>query len=314
MTAIAALLKPGAETTVQDAGRPGLRHLGVAQSGAADRLSFALANAAAGNSWDAPALECASVGPTLQFIECAQFALGGADMGATLNDARVRPYQRCDAKSGDILKLGAARSGYRTYIAFVGGVGGKRDLGSVSTYPSAGLGGVDGRPLVAGDKIATAGLPTSQPVALPSAAPSFARDVFLRIVSGPEAPLFDPRLQKKFLTTPFIASRRGNRMGVELGGVTIAPPDGFSMLSSPVFPGTVQCPPSGAPFLLLADAQTVGGYARIAQVIDADLHLAGQTRPGNSVWFKGVSADQAQEVAAQRTAFLSAYLPGFRFC
>ena len=103
-------------------------------------------------------------------------------------------------------------------------------------------------------------------------------------------------------------------MGVELAGPPIKPPDSFSMISSPVFPGTVQCPPSGKPFLLLADAQTVGGYARIAQVIDADLHLAGQIRPGDSVWFSSVSVDEAQEITAQRIALLSAYLPGFRFC
>lgn len=314
MTAMATILKPGVETTVQDAGRPGLRHLGVAQSGAADRLSYALANAAIGNSWDAPALECAGTGPTLQFTEHTAFALGGAAMAATLNDMPVGLYTHVEAKPGDILKLGAARRGLRTYIAFAGGVAGKRDFDSVSTYPPAGLGGVDGRALIAGDKIASAGQPSSQPILLPSAAPTFAQDVFLRIVRGSEAQLFDPRVQRQFLSEPFIASRRGNRMGIELTGPSVEPPNDFSMLSSPVFPGTVQCPPSGEPFLLLVDAQTVGGYARVAQVIDADLHLTGQIRPGCRVWFKGVSSDEAQEIAAHRTAFLSAYFPGFRFC
>ncbi len=313
MTVLATALKPGAETTVQDAGRPGLRHLGVAQSGAADRLSFALANAAVGNSWDAPALECAVAGPTLKITEKSTLALGGADMTATLNGAPVGLYTHIDVKPGDILKLGAARRGVRSYIAFAGGVAGKKDFGSCSTYPPAGLGGVKGRGLIAGDTIANAGLAITQPVAL-SAAPSFAGDVFLRTVTGPEAAIFDPHTQRGFLSGPYIAGRRGNRMGVELAGPSIKPPDGFSMISSPVFPGTVQCPPSGKPFLLLADAQTVGGYARIAQVIDADLHLAGQIRPGNSVWFSSVSVDEAQEITAQQIALLSAYLPGFRFC
>jgi len=38
------VLNGGTRATVQDAGRPGYRHLGIPQSGAADSLSFALAN------------------------------------------------------------------------------------------------------------------------------------------------------------------------------------------------------------------------------------------------------------------------------
>ena len=314
MSAIATVLKHGAETTLQDAGRPGFRHLGVAQSGAADRLSFALTNAAVGNAWNTPALECTIVGPTLKFVENTRFALGGAEMTANLNNAPVEFYTPIDAKPEDVLTLGPARRGLRTYMAIAGGVDGARAFGSVSTYPPAALGGISGRALVTGDEIVSAGQPLSQPVLLRSAAPVFADDVFLRIVRGPEASLFDPPIQRQFVTMPFVAGRRGNRMGIELSGPLVKAPEDFSMSSSPVFPGTVQCPPSGKPFLLLTDAQTVGGYARIAQIIDADLHLAGQIRPGSRIWFNGVSSDEAREINAHRTAYLSSYLPGFRFC
>lgn len=314
MTAFATIVRAGAETTVQDAGRCKTRHLGVPQSGAADRLSFTLANAAAGNRWDAPALECATLGPELEFTKPAEFAIGGANMDAKLNGEAIGAYMLHRAAPGDTLALGAARHGLRSYIAVTRGVAGDVVFGSASTYTPAQLGGFSGRALQTGDVLGCADMQPAPAGDLPlSARPSFSSDVILRTTCGPEFSLFDEVRQKAFLSEPFVASRRGNRMGVELGGCAICPPDDFSMVSSPVFPGTVQCPPSGAPFLLLADAQTVGGYARIAQIIDADIHLAGQIRPGARIWFHRVSEDEARTITAQQTAFYSAFIPGFRF-
>ena len=314
MSVVATVLKPGIETTVQDAGRTQFRHVGTPQSGAADRLSFALTNAAVGNDWDAPALECASLGPTLQFEADTAFAIGGADMAATLNDAPATRYTLHHAKAGDILALHAAKAGLRSYIAIAGGVIGRAALGSVSTYAPASLGGIGGRALRQDDQIEGANAPCAAPLDIPaSLAPPITNDAVLRMVRGPEFHLLDAAAQKQFLSEAFIASRRANRMGVELTGRAICPPAEFSMLSSPVYPGTVQCPPSGNPFLLLADAQTVGGYARIAQVVDADLHLAAQIRPDAKIWFSAITASEAREIAAQQTAFYAAYLPGFRF-
>ena len=291
-----------------------MRHLGVPQSGAADRLSFALANAAVGNHWDAPALECATLGPELQFTKPTEFAIGGAEMTPTLNGAPITAYARHRAAPGDTLALGAARHGLRSYIAIAGGVDGDVVLGSASTYAPAQLGGVAGRALRTGDVLERADAKTTPGADLPlSAIPSHAGDIILRVTGGPELSLFDGARQRTLFSEAFIASRRGNRMGVELSGGAICPPDDLSMVSSPVYPGTVQCPPSGAPFILLADAQTVGGYARVAQIIDADLHLAGQIRPGATIWFHRVSEDEARAITAQQTAFYSAFIPGFRF-
>lgn len=314
MTVVATILKAGADTSVQDAGRTAFRHLGTPQSGAADRLSFALANAAVGNAWDAPALECAGVGPDLQFTAETAIALTGADMSATMNETPVEAFRVHHAKPGDILKLGAAKTGLRAYIAIAGGVFGRNELGGVATYAPAGIGGVEGRLLRAGDSISCADAPVgSLKDIAPSDRPVIANDTILRIVRGPEFHLIDAAAQKKFLSEALTVSRRGNRMGVELIGPTVHPPKTFSMLSSPVYPGTIQCPPSGNPYLLLADAQTVGGYARIGQVIDADLHLAGQIRPGARVWFSAVSAESARATTAHKAAFYRDYLPKFRF-
>jgi antagonist of KipI len=67
-----------------------------------------------------------------------------------------------------------------------------------------------------------------------------------------------------------------------------------------VAPGTVQVPPDGRPIVLLADAQTIGGYPQIAHVIAADQPLAAQLRPGDRVGFREVGLAEAHELALAR--------------
>jgi antagonist of KipI len=60
-----------------------------------------------------------------------------------------------------------------------------------------------------------------------------------------------------------------------------------------VLPGTVQLPPDGKPIVLLADAQTIGGYPVIGHVIAADLPLVAQLRPGDRVHWREATIDEA---------------------
>lgn len=314
MSISATIIEAGPQTTVQDAGRFGARQLGVPQAGAADRLSFALANRAAGNHWAAPALECTMKGPSLRFEQPTVFAVGGADMSAELNGKTVPLYSNLAARPGDELRLNAPSIGLRTYIAIAGGVAGDDFFSSVSTYMPAKLGGLEGRALRAGDQLCNAGIPTAAPADIDKTMhPRFSNDRVLRAIPGPEAAIFAPESLAQFFSQPLTATRRGDRMGVQLKGAPIAPPTENPPVSSPVFPGTVQCPPGGDPFLLLADAQTTGGYARIAQIIDADIHLAGQIKPGDHVWFSEVNAATAREITRKKTALYSGLLNGFHF-
>ncbi|MEO1241206.1 MAG: biotin-dependent carboxyltransferase family protein [Pseudomonadota bacterium] len=313
MTTVAKVISPGPQTTVQDAGRTGLRHLGVPQSGAVDRVSFALTNASVGNHWDAPALECALGGLALEFTLKSAFALGGADMTATLNGAPVPQYQQCPVQPGDKLALNQARIGLNGYVAIEGGVAGADFLGGVSTHLPARLGGIEGRALRSGDVITNNGSPGTPTEISAHLRPSLSHDWFLRAISGPEFDLFDAAAQQRFFSSSFTADRRGDRMGVRLNGDPMTAPGTPSMKSSAVFPGTVQCPPDGAPFVLLSDAQTLGGYPRIAQVIDADLPLAGQIRPGDRIWFREIAPKAARLITAQRISYYSDIVKGFRF-
>ena len=81
-------------------------------------------------------------------------------------------------------------------------------------------------------------------------------------------------------------SARADRQGIRLEGLEVASSSAGSILSRPVGWGTIQLPPDGFPIVLLADAQTVGGYRVLGTVISADLHLIGQLGPADKLGFE----------------------------
>lgn len=311
---VAEVVTPGVQSTIQDAGRAGFRHHGVPHGGACDIFSFALTNRAAGNPWNTPALECTATGPILRFTCSTTITLGGADMKAQLGNVSITPYRAYDVQKGDTLSLGPAQTGLRTYIAFAGGLEGDRFLGSSSTFLPAEIGGLHGRALRTGDRLACGDSPCGPPCEIPETLrPRLAHDWVLRATAGPDFEIFSDPARAAFFADAFTASPRESRMGIELTGPLVTPPEGFSLRSGPVFPGTVQCPPAGTPFVLLADAQTTGGYPRMAQIIDADLWITGQIRPGDRIWFHAIDPALARTIAAQRNAYCESVMPGFSF-
>ena len=63
-------------------------------------------------------------------------------------------------------------------------------------------------------------------------------------------------------------------------------------------------PASGQPILLMADRQTTGGYPKIATVIRADIGVAGQLAPGDTIAFAVCSLREAMAalIAQERDA------------
>jgi len=285
------VLAPGLMTTIQDLGRPGQRAAGMPQGGAADAFSLRLANLAVGNPEDAAALECTLTGPELRFERDATVALAGADFTGL---PRGRPVR---IAAGGSLALGHARSGCRGYLAIAGGLRADHVLGSRATYVPARLGGLDGRPLVAGDRLAVdcsgrGGCPPPLDPALFTDPPD---PCVLRVI---------PAAGTAGWSGCFRASARSDRMGVRLEGSPLQGGDGDGV-SVAVLPGTVQLPPDGQPIILLADAQTIGGYRVIGHVIAADLPLVAQLRPGAAVAFRPTTLAEAHAASHAQAARLA---------
>jgi biotin-dependent carboxylase-like uncharacterized protein len=259
--------------------------MGVPASGAADPLSLALANRLVGNAWDAPALEVTLLGPKLRFRADCAFAITGGNFALSLNGKSVQSHATIFAKAGDTLTIGGSGQGARCYVAFAGGLRAEELLGSSSTYLPGELGGLAGGALKKGDQLS---LHADTPVVAGTSTPADYRlpmssSWALRACDSFETDRLTGESRERLFESNWTVGRRADRMGLQLHGARLDVSSDGRMPSAPVFPGTVQCPESGSPFILSVDAGTVGGYPRVAQVLRADRHLLGQLQPGDHV-------------------------------
>lgn len=303
----------GTRLTIQDAGRAGHRHEGIPRSGAADKLSFALANYMVGNPWDSPALECVLGGQHFRFHTDMIIAIAGAEMWAQVNGQNVKNFSAFKVKSGDILTFSFARIGCRAYLAIPGGFSGDAFLDSVSTYLPASLGGYQGRSLQSNDRLKTSEVSAQTRNVPQSYIPRLSNHFVLRALEGPE--FYDLCLpsQRHLYVDPYRATQHTNRMGARLKGNRVVPQETKHMISSPLLPGTLQCPPDGQPILAMTDGHCTGGYLRALQVIRADLWQLGQVRPGSKISFRRSLGDEAFKVLSGRNAYYGSLMDGFSF-
>jgi len=294
-------------TTVQDKGRYGYQRYGMPIAGAMDVFSLRLANLLVGNDVDAACLETTFTGPEIHFTADGAFALTGADMGPALNGVPVSINRALKVGRGDTLSFSGLKNGFRTYIAFAGGINVPEVMGSRSTYLRANLGGFAGRALEAGDELQLGEMNGAiRETAIPDdLVPRYQSDQTIRIISGPEVNRFTMDGIHSFLTSEYRITEKSDRMGYRLAGKPVAHTEaGADIISSGISRGTVQVPGNGQPIILMADRQTTGGYTRIACVISADLTLVAQMKPGDIIRFREVTIDRAQEIFAERDRLL----------
>ncbi|MDR6951840.1 UPF0271 protein [Ancylobacter sp. 3268] len=300
MSARLLVTQPGPQTTVQDLGRTGAQAYGVPVCGALDGVALRLANALAGNEPNAAALECRLIGPSFT-VEGGpvRLAIAGAEAAIEVTrEGETRSYpawRAIDVPEGASVRIGALRGSGAAVLAVAGGIDVPAVLGSRATDLKGGFGGLDGRALKAGDRVAVvAGTPAGPCLELPRP-PSLAFDGVLRVVLGPQDDSFTEEGLAAFLGTAYRVSREADRMGIRLDGAPLAFRAGADITSDGIATGAIQVPGSGLPIVLLADHQTVGGYAKIATVISADLPRAGRLLPGAELRFKAVGVGEAEE-------------------
>jgi len=295
----------GLFTTVQDAGRYGCQRYGMPVAGAMDPFSLRLANMLTGNDPGAACLEATITGPEIEFTDDTTVAVTGADMGLCINGRSASLNATLTVKKGDMLSFTGLVSGCRSYIAFAGGIDVPVVMGSRSTYLRAAVGGFEGRTLRNGDIIQLGKAQGKVRIKeLPQAAiPLYNSSQTIHIISGPEAGRFELEGLRSFLTAEYSVTDRSDRMGYRLDGEQIVhKPGGADIISAGLSAGTVQVPGDGKPIVLMADRQTTGGYARIANVITADLTLVAQMKPGDTMRFREVTLDHAMELLRLRYA------------
>jgi biotin-dependent carboxylase-like uncharacterized protein len=269
---------------------------------------MALANRLVGNEALLPALETALTGVALRFTAPTFVAVAGALAKCTLNRESVEQHTTIAVQSGDVLSVGPAEVGVRSYVAFAGGLRADDVLGSSSTYVPAGLGGHKGRALEKDDELKIADLP--QGVKLLRTPSEFRLPILdawsIRAGRSCETDSVDDLA--RLFDSKLAVGGRCDRMGIKLEGRTFVTDAGAQMPSVPVFPGTIQCPQDGGLYIMCVDAGTTGGYPRIAKIARMDLHILGQLRPGNSVRFIERNDEDAARELLDKHAYWQPWL------
>lgn len=296
---LARIIKPGIQTTVQDLGRTGYRHLGIPLAGAVDPWALIAANNLVGNRPVAACLEMALTGPELYILSDCVIAVTGADLGPRLLGKPLPMWESVYCRSGSTLSFGYRRSGFRSYLAVAGGIDVPEVLGSRSTFLAGRFGGFEGRKMIKGDLL-RAFYPDEVSVGVKfreDVRPVYMDEVSVRVIKGINSVLFSKNEYTKFFATFYRVSERTDRMGCCLDGETRIMPGGEATGESyPVVPGTVQILPTGQPIIMLNDAQSTGGYPQIATVVSADLWQIGQAVPGTKITFRETETDSAHRL------------------
>jgi biotin-dependent carboxylase-like uncharacterized protein len=299
--------EPGLLTTVQDLGREGFGPMGVSPSGAADAVALRIGNRLVENVEGAAGLEMTLLGGTFLFPEGAVVALTGSDFAATLDGVPINLWASFEVRAGQAVRMGSTRTGARCYLCVHGGIQVKPFLGSASTHLLSGLGGHQGRALRKGDalKIGTSKTDFKQRTVDAKALERLAPRKTLRVTAGPQSYWFSEEAQNIFYESTFKVTEESNRMGLRLEGPAIAEAARGRMVSEGVSLGAVQIAPEGLPIILFVEQQTTGGYAKIANVVTADLHSLGQLRPRDQIRFEPVDWETAQSLLMAREKLLA---------
>lgn len=273
------VIDPGFYTSIQDLGRFGAQNFGVPISGCMDQCSSDIANKIIGNNSLEALIELTMTGCSLKFENNTTIAITGSDMSPKLNGLSIDMFSVIEVKYGDILSFGRIKYGFRTYIAFRGGINSEKVMESKSMY----VGLTKNFKINKNDEIY---LNDSKPLLNKKHEPSLKKLILsdeIECYKGPEYSKLTTQNKQKLLSTQFSISNNHNRMGCVLDQKiknTIKP-----IITSHVMPGTVQLTPGGDIIILMRDSQTTGGYPRILQLTNKGIDFVAQKRTGSLIKF-----------------------------
>lgn len=279
---------------LQDAGRFGVRHLGVTQGGALDWVAMHWANWLLGNPLGAPVIEVALGGFSVVAEQDCVLGLAGADLDARVDEQPLAPWRSFALAKGQRLTLKQPKQGVRAYLAAPGGFQAEAVLGSCATVVREALGGIDGRgeALGKGQVLAFAGSAPALREVPEALRPVYSAKPVLDLVMGAQIGDFSGMSLFEAFNSDWTLDSRADRMGIRLLGPQLVY-QGAAMISEGIPLGAVQVPPDGQPIVLLNDRQTIGGYPRLGALTPLALAQLAQCMPGAAVRLRAVVQEMA---------------------
>lgn len=304
------VIRTGLLLSVQDMGRKGFRRFGVPVGGCMDKQAARVANVLCGNPPEAAVLEIVLHGAKLCTDKDQLVCFAGAGAAVYVNNVCVPTYRPVWLTAGSEIDFRIHPEGCHMYMAVAGGFETPLVMGSRSQAAVLGMDRLKsgtclpvGLPGEVSDTLARRIVREPGGVA-PFGVQAPPQQEIVRFLRGPEWGWFTKEATEHWRAHSFRISAASNRMGFRLSGTPLFTEHPVHMLSTSVMPGTVQVTPDGTPLLLMADAQTTGGYPRIAQVIEADLAVCAQLRPGADLRFREVGMEEALEALLVQNRFI----------
>jgi len=276
------ITKQGVYGSLQDKGRFGYRAFGIPLSGPMDYVSFQAAQLILQNHHNQTSFEMFVGGFEFEAMADGVYVLTGGHGVCMINDAAIEMWKTFHLTKGDRLTIKSVSQGSIIYLTPLGGFTSKLQLGSTSYLSQGNLGMVHAKGSILYGQIASP-LKYNRGLYAPYR-PTFDNTITVRIFKGPHFHLFTGESQQQFLQNPFQFSG-GNRMGYYLKGPVLQLKEMKEILSEATQFGSIQVPQNGNPIILMADAQTVGGYPIMATVHEDDLHKVAQMRMFSTIHF-----------------------------
>jgi biotin-dependent carboxylase-like uncharacterized protein len=275
------VLNPGFYSSIQDFGRLGYQEYGVPYSGVMDKKAASIVNALLGNHKNEAVLEMTMTGAKLQFNIQTYIAISGADMSPTLNGLPVHLNKIIAIKPNDILAFARLQTGFRCYLAVLGGFKTETVMNSKSMRQNI----TQKVKLHKNDdlQVVEVSIETKNKHASVRFDTSYITANTIEVFKGPEFDKLSEAQQLQLFSNKFTISKDNNRMAYQLEETidnNLKP-----IITSPVLPGTVQLTPSGKLIVLMCDCQTTGGYPRVLQLKESAINVLAQKFMGSKIKF-----------------------------
>jgi allophanate hydrolase subunit 2 len=268
MSGYATVLSKYSVLSFQDKGRGSWISYGIPRSGPMDCGMYENVNRVLCNGTDATVLEIGPSDLKIEFHYDAIICLGAISSKAFINERSIDLFSPISISSHSILHLPYS-DGWK-YLAVKGGWQPEVRLGSRSTYGLLGM-----------EKI---GYKSILPYDLNHDLMDFSlindieieKEVPNEIIvhKGFDHHLLDKNLIHEIEHKKYTIDKGSNRQAYILSSDWMPSLPIPNIVSSVVYPGTVQLTPSGKLYIMMPDCQVTGGYVRIGQLDQASLdHL-----------------------------------------